>query len=145
MEGLTTHFARNFFDLVHCTNALDHAQDPIKAVEQMIAIVRPGHIVQIVTWVNESSFMGGDGMHQWDLFADSRGRFMISDRRSSRDGAVTDLTNAFARQAEVEVLLKAEYWHTAAITPESCAARWRRDGCVMEVRLKKLTHAHSHS
>ena len=139
MEALASHFARSFFDLVHCTNALDHAQDPVRAVEQMVSIVKPRHAVKVISWINESQMENGYGMHQWDMFADAQGHFMIAARGGQR---VTDVTRAMSGTARVEVKLKAKVWHSHTISLQECAATWRSRACVMEVLLTKLSHGH---
>ena len=135
MEALASHFARGFFDLVHCTNALDHAQDPLRAVQQMVAIAKPRHAVQIISWVNESQSENGFGMHQWDLFADSRHHFMMA----HRGGRVVDVTEALSSTARVEVMLKEHVWQQASIPLAQCAALRRARKCVMEVVLTRLS------
>jgi SAM-dependent methyltransferase len=41
-EDLTAYFEVSSFDLVHCCNALDHSFDPMRGVEEMLAVTRVG-------------------------------------------------------------------------------------------------------
>ena len=88
-EQLTRHFALEFFDLVHCSNALDHAQNPFVALVSMLSVVKRGHAVVITTRVNESKTMQGTGMHRYDLFADAREHFILSPADGTRALDVT--------------------------------------------------------
>ena len=141
MEGLATHFARGFFDLVHCTNALDHAQDPLRAVKEMVQVVKPRRSVKIITWLNESQMEKGYGMHQWDLYSDMQGHFIVA---GGVGRVVHDVTAALSGLARVDVLLKEQVWRQDGISLEQCRARWlqgRQRECVMEVTITKLASA----
>lgn len=78
MEGLAECFPPNHFSLVYCGNALDHAQDPVLAIRQMLEVVLPGGSVVLLHHVNESTHQNASGMHQWDLFANHKREFIIS-------------------------------------------------------------------
>uniref|UniRef100_A0A7S0P6H3 Methyltransferase type 11 domain-containing protein n=1 Tax=Calcidiscus leptoporus TaxID=127549 RepID=A0A7S0P6H3_9EUKA len=68
MEATSKCFARNFFDLVHSANALDHAQDPMAAVRAMVDVAKPGGYVVIICHVRERERQKASGMHQWNLY-----------------------------------------------------------------------------
>mmetsp|Transcript_16914 Transcript_16914/g.48114 ORF Transcript_16914/g.48114 Transcript_16914/m.48114 type:complete len:382 (+) Transcript_16914:103-1248(+) len=44
-EELTKAFPNNMFDLVFSNSALDRMRDPLAALREMLAVVKPGHIV----------------------------------------------------------------------------------------------------
>ena len=114
-----------------------------RLVRLLSALLREGgtgpssfaHAVQIISWVNESQSENGFGMHQWDLFADSRHHFMMA----HRGGRVVDVTEALSSTARVEVMLKEHVWQQASIPLAQCAALRRARKCVMEVVLTRLS------
>ena len=118
MEMLAKHFAPQYFDMVHCGNALDHAQDPFRALQQMLTIVKRGHHVVIVSLVNESTAERRGGMHQFDLFlARNSGHLMIS----SGESTLIDVDTRLRKTANTECKL----WRVAggrytAITHDEC-------------------------
>lgn len=96
MEGLAECFPRNHFALVYCGNALDHAQDPVLAIRQMVEVVAPGGSVVLLHHVNESTRQNASGMHQWDLFANHRREFIVSRLATHRQHARATHTNVGA-------------------------------------------------
>jgi SAM-dependent methyltransferase len=63
MENLT--YPDNFFDLVHCVNALDHTEDAQKALGEMKRVCKPGGYIYLRHSHNQKSAHGGKG-HYWD-------------------------------------------------------------------------------
>ena len=53
MEKLTYH--DNFFDIVYCSNALDHTKDALSAVKEMIRVCKSGGWVYIECWLDQLS------------------------------------------------------------------------------------------
>lgn len=63
-EDLSARFERNRFALVTCTNALDHAIEPVWGIlEMMMVLERHGSIV-LVHHQNEAEFENYSGFHQ---------------------------------------------------------------------------------
>src|SRR5258706_816936 len=62
MEKLT--YIDNFFDIVHCSNALDHTENAAQAVREMIRVCKPGGYVYIKCWQNQKD-TGYD--HKWNV------------------------------------------------------------------------------
>ncbi|MDX9751438.1 MAG: methyltransferase domain-containing protein [Flavobacteriales bacterium] len=78
-EELTQVFPRDHFHLAHANNCLDHAYDPVRAIEEMVAVVRPGGKVYLRHDVNVATGADWVGLHQWNF--DLRdGQFMVRDR-----------------------------------------------------------------
>jgi SAM-dependent methyltransferase len=95
-EALVPQFGSNVFDFVWAQNCVDHMVDPFKAIDQMLAVVKPGRFVMLEHAVNEGETMAYDGLHQWNLCIRD-GRFVIwrPDRTVDaieRFGAVADVT-----------------------------------------------------
>jgi len=66
-EELVARFGTNRFDLVHARNCIDHAHDPVRAIEQMVSVAKPGGIVHLHHAVNEADTEGYCGFHQWNF------------------------------------------------------------------------------
>jgi hypothetical protein len=45
VEDIKVHFPENFFDIAHINNALDHAEDPVDGIRQMLMVVKHGGTV----------------------------------------------------------------------------------------------------
>jgi SAM-dependent methyltransferase len=66
-EDLAERFGENRFDVVHIENALDHHADPIRALAEMVRVVRVnGHVI-LRHARNEAETQGYSGLHQWNL------------------------------------------------------------------------------
>jgi SAM-dependent methyltransferase len=76
-EQLETAFDPDSFDLVYCTNALDHCRDPLAALDSMLKVAKPGCCIYIWSYENEGARERYHGMHQWDLY-ERRGDFRIA-------------------------------------------------------------------
>jgi ubiquinone/menaquinone biosynthesis C-methylase UbiE len=65
MASLT--YEDNSFDIVYCTNALDHCLDPRKAIEEMVRVCKPGGWIYLWHHAHEGKRLGYHGMHKWNL------------------------------------------------------------------------------
>ena len=66
-ENLLGQFQANFFDLACAFNSLDHCKNPLLAVRNMLAIVKPNCFVHIQHFRNEGLEAGYAGLHQWNF------------------------------------------------------------------------------
>lgn len=94
-ERLLDLFAPASFDLVSARNCIDHAYDPYGAIEQMVAVTRPGCYVSLHHHLNEARRQNFVGLHQWN-FDDEDGHFILSSKTRR-----IDVTEALAGVAEV--------------------------------------------
>ena len=79
-EKLLEQFHENQFDLAYASNALDHSYDPLLAINQMFAVIKPAHFVYLWHFANEGLISSYSGLHQWNF--DVQGNdFVISDGR----------------------------------------------------------------
>lgn len=69
-EELHRAFRPRTFNLVMARNCLDHALDPIGAIQQMLDLVKPGGAVFLAHAVNEAITNEYDGLHQWNFRLD---------------------------------------------------------------------------
>lgn len=65
------------FDIAHISNALDHCDDPVAALERLKAAARPGGLVIVQGFESEGTHERSAGMHQWDLRLNSE-RLLLS-------------------------------------------------------------------
>lgn len=65
MEALT--YPDNHFDIVHCVNALDHCENPRKAIQEMIRVCKPGGWVYLRHVPDEGERQRYQGFHQWNV------------------------------------------------------------------------------
>lgn len=55
------------YDVIHISNALDHATYPPLGIAAMQDALVTGGILVVCGFINESTHMDGAGMHQWDF------------------------------------------------------------------------------
>jgi len=55
------------FDIVHCTNALDHSLDPCGALKEMVRVCKPGGWIYLQHQAHEGRRLGYHGMHKWNI------------------------------------------------------------------------------
>jgi SAM-dependent methyltransferase len=75
-EQLTTQFGRNRFDLAYASNCLDHCYDPLRAIVEMVNVIRPGCYVVLEHATNEGVANQYRGLHQWN-FDREEGEFVV--------------------------------------------------------------------
>jgi len=65
MEKLT--YDDNFFDIIHCANALDHCANPFKVIREMNRVLKPGGWIYLTHFNNNAEFHHYKGLHQWGI------------------------------------------------------------------------------
>jgi SAM-dependent methyltransferase len=97
-ERLAESVPRDHFDIAYCANALDHTYDPVRGVESMLSVVRPGGFVVLNHFANEGEIQHYTGLHQWNI--DERGGdFVIWNQAGAEN-----MTARLAPYAAVECL-----------------------------------------
>jgi SAM-dependent methyltransferase len=83
-EKLSELFAPSSFDIAYARNCLDHSSDPVRAIDQMLLVTKPGGIVYLSHRINEGQNEQYSGLHRWN-FQERNGDFMITSpgRRSA--------------------------------------------------------------
>jgi SAM-dependent methyltransferase len=66
-EALDSVFSANSFDFVHSANALDHAYDPLRCVQNMLTVCKPGGHVAFISVENEGERQNYEGLHKWNF------------------------------------------------------------------------------
>lgn len=96
-EQLVAQFGADAFDVVHAQNCIDHTGDPVRAIEQMVAVARPGGYVVLFHAENEGEREQYNQLHQWNFTCDGRA-FVVRDRA----GRTVNVTERLASQCDVE-------------------------------------------
>lgn len=96
-ERVSESFPPDSFDLAYAQNCLDHGYDPLRSIEQMLELVRPGGCVLLEHAIDEGEYMNYDGPHQWNFRAED-GRFAIW-----RPGLWVDAHEALEERATIEI------------------------------------------
>jgi hypothetical protein len=103
-EDLSSRFAANTFDVVTCTNALDHAIEPAWGILEMLMVTREGGKIYLGHTQNEAVRENYCGFHQWNFdVEDSRFIIWNASRR-------IDATELFADFADVRATMPVENW-----------------------------------
>ena len=66
-EELTAFLPPEFFDIVHCRNALDCCFDPLRALSEMLRVLRPGGVIMLYNLANQAEVEGYAGSRQYNL------------------------------------------------------------------------------
>ena len=75
MENLS--YPDNFFDIVHCVNALDHTTNPLRAVGEMYRICKPGGYIYLRHFVNVGENERYSGLHMWNIDLNDKGDCVV--------------------------------------------------------------------
>ncbi|MCI4679248.1 class I SAM-dependent methyltransferase [Rhodoblastus acidophilus] len=108
-EYLSAFFPPDSFDLVHCSNALDHSFDPVRSIEEMLIVAKPGGRILLSHVRNEGESGNYEGLHQWNFDAD--GEDFVIWNRSIRVNA----SQQFASYANFSVDTSGARWMTVRI------------------------------
>ena len=110
-EKLSQAFGNRTFDIVHAENSIDHAQDALAALDEMLKVTRPGGFLLLRHAEHEGRNNNYSGLHQWDFLCED-GRFIVAG--PGRYGPRHDLSVRFAGEAGVECWLDGECVYVAA-------------------------------
>jgi SAM-dependent methyltransferase len=83
-EDLSSFFDHDSVDIVFCANALDHSFEPLRGIEEMLAVVKSSGLVHLSHRINEAESEAYAGFHQWN-FNEEAGRFIIWNRSERID------------------------------------------------------------
>lgn len=82
MEHLT--YPDEFFDIVHCVNAIDHTRDARQALKEILRVCKPGGWIYLRHYSNQRKRYRG--MHEWNIdiidgectFSGPKEKFLLS-------------------------------------------------------------------
>jgi SAM-dependent methyltransferase len=112
-EDLSARFEPSSFDVITCTNALDHAIEPAWGILEMLLVLKPGARIYLGHTQNEAVAENYCGFHQWNF--DIEGSDFIIWNASRRLNA----TQLFASFADVRANMPAPKWVVVDITKRS--------------------------
>ena len=98
-EEVFAAFGEQAFDLVFSRNALDHMQDPLRALTAMLRTAKLGATLRVQVYECEGERENYVGMHQWNLLAGS-GRLELFPRERTQ---ALDLVPILREAGEVDV------------------------------------------
>ena len=75
-EDLSSFFDAGSFDLVFCSNSLDHSFEPVRGIEEMLLVAGAKGRIVLVHGVNEAEHCQYGDLHQWN-FCEEGGDFII--------------------------------------------------------------------
>ena len=78
-ERLCRQYGEEAFHFIYCRNALDHSEDPVAGIKEMMKICKKGGAILIEGKINEAISENWKGMHQWN-FSVLEGEFIIQGR-----------------------------------------------------------------
>jgi len=76
-EKLRDQLGSRQFDIVNAQNSLDHSEDPLAAIEEMLALTKSGGFTVLLHAENEGRNELYYGLHQWDFTCED-GHFIIA-------------------------------------------------------------------
>lgn len=85
-ERLTEQFAPRSFDVVVAANCIDHMQQPMRAIEQMVELTKAGGSVLLIHFADEGEKQAYTGLHTWNVHLEN-GRLMLTNERERIDVA----------------------------------------------------------
>ncbi len=98
-EALLEKFPPAYFDLVHASNSLDHASDPMLAIRQMLAVAKPNCYVYLNHFARVGALEKYSGLHQWN-FEIKGSDMIVSDGRGQRFSLAKELSGMAESQCE---------------------------------------------
>lgn len=87
----------SIFDIVHMSNAIDHAQDPLDTFFNLYKSCKPGGFVILQGFQNEGTFEKWQGFHQWDIELNNDVSEGFHDRKHFGSLTITD-KNGYAEE-----------------------------------------------
>ena len=66
-DMLNLTYRDSFFDIVHCANALDHTQNPLRAIKEMYRICKPNGYIYLRHFPNVGERERYSGLHMWNI------------------------------------------------------------------------------
>lgn len=101
-EELVAQFGKDQFDIVHGQNCIDHTVSPLRAIQQMLSVTKPGGFVVLYHAENEGKKESYKQLHKWDFTCENN-HFVI--RGPGSAGGTVDATLALAPYGFVECKL----------------------------------------
>jgi SAM-dependent methyltransferase len=98
------------FNIVHMSNALDHTENPIRAIQSLLRVTKPGGYVVIEGFENEGSFEKWEGLHQWNIRIDPSGFLRVANKQDAALTVVPEKYGARPHYGMTEKLQTGKRW-----------------------------------
>jgi SAM-dependent methyltransferase len=122
-EHVAELFPPDSFDLVFAQNCIDHGYDPLRSIQQMLAVVKPGGVVLLEHAIDEGEYMEYAGPHQWNFRAEDE-RLVIW-----RPGLRVDAHAELEKDAAIEIeSLTEDRWLRVALRKRAATQPAERRG-----------------
>jgi SAM-dependent methyltransferase len=95
-EDLLERFEPERFDVAYARNSLDHGDDPLLIIRNMVRLVKPGGLVVLRHYKTEGETELYSGLHQWNFEVEGRD-FLLWSRWERHN-----LTHLLRREVELE-------------------------------------------
>jgi SAM-dependent methyltransferase len=95
-EDLLERFLPESFDVAYARNSLDHGNDPLLIIRNMVQLVKPGGLVVLRHYRTEGETELYTGLHQWNFEVEGGDFLVWSPQRRH------NLTRVLGRQVELE-------------------------------------------
>lgn len=86
------------FDIVYCTNALDHCLDPYGALEEMVRVCKPGGWIYLWHHAHEGKRLGYHGLHKWNLDVTEDGDCEFWNRHREKTFLLSEIYSGFTNK-----------------------------------------------
>jgi SAM-dependent methyltransferase len=96
-ERLSQQFGPATFDLVYAANCIDHTDDALRAIQEMVSVVRPGGYIVMDHFEDEGAHQDYAGLHKWNLKA-ADGKLLLWNLEQRHD-----VSRILAGSCDVEV------------------------------------------
>ncbi|WP_084268572.1 class I SAM-dependent methyltransferase [Allorhizobium undicola] len=97
IEELSQTFGRDEFDVTHIRNALDHTASPLKGLDEMLHVTKPGGFLIVHGFANEAREENWCGFHQWNLCWAEGNDFTIT----GKDGVMHSVAAYLGNRARI--------------------------------------------
>jgi SAM-dependent methyltransferase len=116
-ERLSRQFGADAFDLVYAANCIDHTDDALRAIHEMVSVVRPGGFIVMDHFQDEGAHQDYAGLHAWNLRAE-HGKLVLWNLKHRHD-----VTRLLAGACDVQVSSAGSDLHVEIRKREIPAAR----------------------
>jgi SAM-dependent methyltransferase len=96
-ERLSSQFGTDAFDLVYAANCIDHTDQALRAIQEMVRVVRPGGYIVMDHFQDEGAHQDYAGLHKWNLRA-AEGKLVLWNTDQHHD-----VTRILAGSCDVQV------------------------------------------
>jgi SAM-dependent methyltransferase len=105
-EDLTQLFPESSFDFVNAQNCIDHSEDPMRAIRDMVKLVKPGCYVAMLHGENEAEAENYLGFHQWN-FTIRDGAFIVFGKTETHNitEELAEIATVKAHQEEGKLII----------------------------------------